>query len=94
MTREQTRLLQRQGQLDANGNPSRRDSRDPSRRRERVTVRQFFTQVRDEMRQVSWPSRIEVRRYTSIVLFVLVFMTALIFGLGFGVGKIVNFLYG
>ena len=46
MNREQKRLLQRQGQLDANGNPTRRDSRDPSRRRERVTVRQFFTQVR------------------------------------------------
>jgi preprotein translocase subunit SecE len=49
--------------------------------------------VREEMRQVAWPSRPELINYTTIVLFVLIFMTALIFGLGFGFSKFVTFLF-
>ena len=45
------------------------------------------------MRQVSWPTRPEVMNYTTIVFFVLVFMTCLIFGLGFGFSKFVSFLF-
>ncbi|NBV26451.1 MAG: preprotein translocase subunit SecE, partial [Actinobacteria bacterium] len=48
---------------------------------------------RDEMRQVAWPSRPEVVNYTTIVVFVLVFMSLLIFGLGFGFSKFVTFLF-
>jgi len=63
------------------------------RRRERVGIRQYFREVRDEMRQVAWPSRPEVVNYTTIVVFVLVFMSLLIFGLGFGFSKFVTFLF-
>ena len=63
------------------------------RRRERVGVRQYFREVRDEMRQVAWPSRPEVVNYTTIVVCVLVFMSLLIFGLGFGFSKFVTFLF-
>jgi preprotein translocase subunit SecE len=45
------------------------------------------------MRQVAWPTRPELINYTTIVLFVLIFMTALIFGLGFGFSKFVTFLF-
>ena len=45
------------------------------------------------MRQVSWPTRPEVINYTMIVFFVLVFMTSLIFGLGYGFSKFVTFLF-
>ncbi len=45
------------------------------------------------MRQVSWPTRPEVVNYTSIVLFVLVFMTSLVFGLGWSLSKFVAFLF-
>jgi len=62
------------------------------RRRERVGVRQYFREVRDEMRQVAWPSRPEVVNYTTIVVCVLVFMSLLIFGLGFGFSKFTTFL--
>ncbi len=97
MNREQKRLMQRQGQMGADGAPaSRRTSaQDVQRRRssERATPREFFRQVREEMRQVSWPTRPEVVNYTSIVLFVLIFMTSLIFGLGFGFSKFVAFLF-
>jgi preprotein translocase subunit SecE len=97
MNREQKRLLQRQGQVGADGSPaSRRQTTVQDvqrRRRERTSASEFFKQVREEMRQVAWPTRPEVINYTTIVFGVLVFMTALIFGLGFGISKFVTFLF-
>ena len=96
MNREQKRMMQRQGQVGADGAASSRRTsvQDVQRRRsERATPREFFRQIREEMRQVSWPTRPEVLNYTSIVFFVLVFMTSLIFGLGFGFSKFVTFLF-
>jgi preprotein translocase subunit SecE len=97
MNRETKRMMQKQGQVGADGAPA---SRRPTsvedvqrRRRQRVGVRQYFTEVRDEMRQVAWPTRPELINYTSIVLFVLIFMTSFIFGLGYGFAKFVNFLF-
>ena len=96
MNREQKRMMQRQGQVGADGASTRRatSSQDLQRRRgERTKPRQFMREVRDEMRQVAWPKRPEVINYTSIVFFVLVFMTALIFGLGAGFSKFVTFFF-
>jgi preprotein translocase subunit SecE len=96
MNREQKRLMQRQGQMGADGAPTSRrtTAQDVQRRRsERATPREFFRQVREEMRQVSWPTRPEVMNYTSIVLFVLIFMTSLVFGLGWSLAKFVSFLF-
>jgi preprotein translocase subunit SecE len=96
MNREQKRMMQRQGQVGADGAaPARRAStQDVQRRRtQRTRPRQFFREIREEMRQVAWPTRPEVINYTTIVLFVLVFMTLLIFGLGYGFSKFVTFLF-
>jgi preprotein translocase subunit SecE len=96
MNREQKRMMQRQGQVGADGATSSRrtSAQDVQRRRgQRATPRQFFREIREEMRQVAWPTRPEVINYTAIVLFVLIFMTALIFGLGFGFSKFVTFLF-
>ncbi|HEV3188212.1 MAG TPA: preprotein translocase subunit SecE [Acidimicrobiales bacterium] len=96
MNREQKRMMQRQGQVGADGAASSRrtSAQDVQRRRnDRATPREFFRQIREEMRQVSWPTRPEVINYTSIVFFVLVFMTSLIFGLGYGFSKFVTFLF-
>ncbi|MGH3732304.1 MAG: preprotein translocase subunit SecE [Acidimicrobiales bacterium] len=95
MNREQKRMMQRQGQVGADGAPARRASvQDVQRRRsERATPREFFRQVREEMRQVSWPTRPEVWNYTGIVMFVLVFMVSLIFGLGLGCSHFVSYLF-
>jgi preprotein translocase subunit SecE len=96
VNREQKRMMQRQGQVGADGAPAARrtTAQDVQRRRsDRATPREFFRQVREEMRQVSWPTRPEVVNYTSIVLFVLIFMTALIFGLGLGCSHFVAFLF-
>jgi preprotein translocase subunit SecE len=66
----------------------------PVRRpRERTSVRQFFREVRDEMRQVAWPTRPEVLNYTSIVGTVLLLMIGLIFGLNYGCSKAVTWLF-
>jgi preprotein translocase subunit SecE len=96
MNREQKRMMQRQGQVGADGAVSSRrtSAQDVKRRRnDRATPREFFRQIREEMRQVSWPTRPEIINYTSIVFFVLVFMTSLIFGLGFGFSRFVAFLF-
>jgi preprotein translocase subunit SecE len=95
MNREQKRMMQRQGQVGEDGAPARRTSAQDvqRRRRDRATPREFFRQIREEMRQVSWPTRPEVINYTTIVLFVLIFMTSLIFGLGYGFSKFVSFLF-
>jgi preprotein translocase subunit SecE len=97
MNRETKRMMKKQGQVGADGAPAPRravTSDDVQRRRRsRVGVRQYFSEVRDEMRQVAWPTRPELINYTTIVLFVLVFMTSFIFGLGFGFAKFVNFLF-
>ncbi len=96
MNREQKRMMQRQGQVGADGTtaPRRTSPQDVQRRHStRTKPRQFFREIREEMRQVSWPTRPEVINYTTIVFFVLVFMTSLIFGLGYGFSKFVTFLF-
>ncbi|MGC8509346.1 MAG: preprotein translocase subunit SecE [Acidimicrobiales bacterium] len=96
MNREQKRMMQRQGQVGTEGAAGRRTStQDLARRRgsQRTKIRQFFREVREEMRQVAWPTRPEVINYTTIVLVVLIFMTLLIFGLGYGFSKFVTFLF-
>ncbi len=96
MNREQKRMMQRQGQVGADGAavPRRTSPQDVQRRKStRTKPRQFFKEIREEMRQVSWPTRPEVINYTTIVFFVLVFMTSLIFGLGYAFSKFVTFLF-
>jgi preprotein translocase subunit SecE len=87
MNREQRRYLQRQGQLDDEGNPiaSKRDPKAPPA--ERATPRQYFSEVNSELRRVSWPTRSEVLNYTIVVLVTLAFVTGLIAALDFLFGR-------
>jgi preprotein translocase subunit SecE len=98
VNRETKRMMQRQGQMEADGSPSTRNrpaaaaaKRPPAR--PRTSVPQFFREVRDELRQVAWPSRAEVANYTTVVFTTLVLMIALIFVLNFAFGKAVLFLF-
>jgi len=96
MNRETKRLLQRQGQLEADGSPSTRRQAPPpatARRRQRTSVAQFVREVRDELRQVAWPNRSEMVNYTTVVITTLVLMVSLIFVLNLGFGKAVLFLF-
>lgn len=78
MNREQRRYLQRQGQMDRDGNPiaTRRDSRPV--KQERVTPLEYVSEVRGEMSRVMWPTRREVINYTIVVVVTLVIITGLV----------------
>ncbi len=99
MNRETKRLMQRRGVANADGTPAGR-SRDAAtevaqrrQRQPRAKPRQYFREVRDEMRQVAWPTRPEVLNYTSIVGTVLLLMIGLIFGLNYGCSRAVTWLF-
>lgn len=88
MNREQRRYLQRQGQLDDEGNPiaTKREARQAAPN-QRVTPRQYVSEVNTELRRVSWPSRSEVGNYTIVVLVTLAIVTALIAALDYLFGQ-------
>jgi preprotein translocase subunit SecE len=97
-------MMQRQGQMEADGSPASRrapaggapggarTAKGPSGRK-RTTPVQFTREVRDEMRQVAWPSRSELINYTSVVLTTLIIMISLIFVLNLAFGKLITLLF-
>jgi preprotein translocase subunit SecE len=97
VNRETKRLMQRQGAAGPDGSPApRREAAQQvaqRRQRDRASVRQFFREVRDEMRQVAWPSRSELINYTSVVLTTLIIMISLIFVLNLAFGKLITLLF-
>ncbi len=102
MNREQRRLLQRQGQLNEQGEqvPSRTSARQPTRRapeaKRASLVSRFVTylkEVKIELGKVLWPKRSDVVRYSSVVLTTLVLLSLLIFALNLVFGKGVSFLF-
>ncbi len=105
MNRETKRMMQRQGQMEADGTPStrrapagtatktQRQQKGGVPTRRRSTPVQFVREVRDEMRQVAWPSRSELINYTSVVLTTLVIMISLIFVLNLAFGKLITDLF-
>ncbi|MGH9092475.1 MAG: preprotein translocase subunit SecE [Acidimicrobiales bacterium] len=97
MNRETKRMMQRQGQMEADGSPSaRRQAPAQAGKRpakQRTTVVQFFREVRDELRQVAWPSRSEMINYTAVVLTTLVLMVSLVFALNYVFGRAVFFMF-
>jgi preprotein translocase subunit SecE len=104
VNRETKRMMQRQGQMEADGSPATRRApanaqaartraqRGPSGRK-RTTPVQFTREVRDEMRLVQWPSRGELINYTSVVVTTLVIMISLIFVLNLAFGKLITLLF-
>ncbi len=62
-------------------------------KRQRTSVAQFFREVRDELRQVAWPTRAELINYTAVVLTTLVLMVLLIFLLNLAFGKAIFWMF-
>jgi preprotein translocase subunit SecE len=104
VNRETKRMMQRQGQMEADGSPStrrapagtatkQRTQKGGAPVRKRTTPVQFVREVRDEMRQVAWPSRSELINYTSVVLTTLIIMISLIFVLNLAFGKLITLLF-
>ncbi|MGQ0742941.1 MAG: preprotein translocase subunit SecE [Acidimicrobiales bacterium] len=96
MNRQTKRMLQRQGQITADGSPVAPESSRPAPRpaSERLSPAEYFRQVRSELRKVAWPTRAEVVSFTIVVLVALIVFTAVIFGLDSAFGKAVVFLFG
>jgi preprotein translocase subunit SecE len=86
-------MLQRQGQMGPDGAPARRQPPTrPAPRPTRTGPAEYARQVRAELRKVAWPTRAEVINYSMIVGVALVVLTALIFILDYGAGKMTFFL--
>ncbi len=82
MNRQQKRMLQKQGEIDAEGTPVR-SRRQPGRQAssERVGFRQFLREVRGELRKVAWPTRDETINYSIVVLVTIIVLGVMIYGL-------------
>jgi len=82
MNREQKRMLQRQGEVDADGEPirQRRQQQQQQQRpaEERTGVVQFGREVRAELRKVAWPSRSETGNYTTVVIITIIAITLVV----------------
>jgi len=81
MNREQKRMLQRQGEVDADGEPIRQRRQQQRPAEERTGVVQFSREVRVELRKVAWPSRSETGNYTAVVIITILVITAVVAGL-------------
>ena len=82
MNREQKRMLQRQGEVDADGEPIRQRRQQQNRQsEERTGVVQFGREGRAELRKVAWPSRSETGNYTTVVIVTIIAITAIVAGL-------------
>jgi len=98
MNRQTKRMLQRQGQLDSEGQPSAKkrpapQATRPEAREGRTGPIQFVREVRGELRKVAWPTRSEVRNYSIIVLVAVVILTAYIASLDFAFGEAIFKLF-
>jgi preprotein translocase subunit SecE len=108
VNRETKRLLQRQGQLGADGAPTAptREQRTaaaagrataaeaadrPSRAKR---AGEYLREVRNELVKVAWPGRAEVIKYTIVVFFTVVLLTAVVFGLDALFARAVLVLFG
>jgi preprotein translocase subunit SecE len=97
VNRETKRMMQRQGQVEADGSPAAR-RQPPSQgakrpAKQRTSPAQFVREIRDELRQVAWPSRPEMINYTTVVFTTLVLMVSLVFLLNYAFGKAVLFMF-
>ena len=56
-------------------------------------ARQFLTEVRNEMRRVTWPTRREVYGTTLVVILTSTFFGVYLWGLDLALGWVINWLY-
>jgi len=62
-------------------------------RGKRVGPITYVGQVGSELRKVIWPTRSQMVTYTAVVFIFLIFMTALVSGVDFGMGKAVEWAF-
>ena len=82
MNRQQKRMLQKQGEIDADGAPVRtRKAPNSAPPQERTSPVQFLREVRGELRKVAWPTREETINYSIVVRITIIVLGAMIYGL-------------
>ncbi|MEY2424878.1 MAG: preprotein translocase subunit SecE [Actinomycetota bacterium] len=54
---------------------------------------EFVRETRGELRKVAWPTRVEVRNYSVVVLVTLIILISLIFVLDYGASKSILTLF-
>jgi preprotein translocase subunit SecE len=90
-------MMARQGSAGPDGAPApaTRDRKPPVRpaKAQRTSPATFLREVRGELRRVAWPTRAEVVNYSTIVLFTLAILIALIFVMDYAFAKSVLFLF-
>jgi preprotein translocase subunit SecE len=107
MNRAQKRMLQKQGALGADGEPTRgapparkapapraQDAGSGGGKEKRATPVEFLKEVRGELRKVAWPTRSEITNYSIIVFVAVVVLTAFIALVDYGVSEFILKLYG
>jgi preprotein translocase subunit SecE len=96
------RMMQRQGQLEADGSPATREAVAPRTGRPAAPrpelsipgrIAEFAREVRSELRQVAWPTRPEVLNSATVVFITLVILVVLIFLLDYAFSHSINWLY-
>jgi len=77
------REMRRIQQKDEERARRRRKAAPQQRGRDRVGFRQFFREVRQELKKVAWPTRDETATYTVVVVVVTTILTGVTFGLDY-----------
>jgi preprotein translocase subunit SecE len=70
----------------------KRGERAPQKKKERVGIKQYFREVRQELRKVAWPSREELTTYSVVVFAVTAVITLFVFGLDWVFSKSILFI--
>ena len=100
MNRETKRMLQKQGALDADGEPVQSAKKraapqapKPAAKEERLPphkwAQRYWREVMAEMRKVNFPNREQVRTYSILVFIMLVTVTTAIGLIDFGLSHVV-----
>ncbi len=90
MNRQTKRMMERDRRREA----AVRRPPVPAEARRRAGPRQFFREVRQELKKVAWPSRRELLAYTLVVLMTVVILTSFVFGLDFLISRGVLVVFG
>jgi preprotein translocase subunit SecE len=61
--------------------------------RTRTTPFRFVQEIRDELRQVAWPTRAEMVNYSMVVFFTLILMISLIYLLNYAFGHGIFYMF-
>jgi preprotein translocase subunit SecE len=83
LNREMRRL---QAKEDERAKKRRAERAQPTKKA-RIGIRQYFREVRQELKKVAWPSREELTTYSIVVFSVTAVLTLFVFGLDWAFSK-------